>query len=196
LRYGRSVSLRKVVAGGIALAKQAGCERRAELLAQIERLGAAALVEPAVARPLIHLAGASEGGALSIADLSSIPELDHPARRDGLRCEVPWLGEQAGAGEAEAQRDRQQALCTLDAGGGVAVLCYDQVATGLKVDALQVVLPLNAIPPVRGVPRVTPGKRLAAPAPLFIEVSEHDIPITGGVHLGSELYAVRAADPR
>src|SRR5690349_20649525 len=57
LRYGRSVALSKVLATGIALAKKAGCERRAEALDAIQRLGPAGLASPGIARPLIHLAG-------------------------------------------------------------------------------------------------------------------------------------------
>ncbi|HWO14549.1 MAG TPA: hypothetical protein VNN80_33830, partial [Polyangiaceae bacterium] len=64
LRYGRSAALSKVVSSGIVLAKKAGCERRADALDAIERLGAAALASPGISRPLIHRAGPSEGGAL------------------------------------------------------------------------------------------------------------------------------------
>jgi hypothetical protein len=90
LRYGRSVALSKIVSTGISLAQKAGCERRAEALDAIERLGAAALGSAGIARPLIHLAGPSEGGGLGLSDLEFIPELDQPARANAALRIPPW----------------------------------------------------------------------------------------------------------
>jgi hypothetical protein len=190
LRYGDSVSLSKVLSPGIALAKQAGCERRAAVLEQIQRLGAAALATPAIARPLIHLAGPSEGGGLGSADLAAISEIDHPARAVGSSRVVPWQDERLDAqrvpdSEWSASEARQHGVCARDARGGLAALCYDHASSGFLVDELELVLPLNAIPARRGVTRVPPGTFLPAPAPLAIEVSAGAVPITASVQLGA-----------
>ncbi len=198
LRYGRSAPLSRIIAGGVALAKNAGCERRAEVLEQIQRLGAAALAAAGIARPLIHLAGPSEGGALGLGDLELIPDLDHPARSVGSLRLAPWPADPPDAlhgarGEWDAQAARQHGLCACDARGGVAALCYDNAISGLRVEALELMLPLNAVPARRGTPRVPPGKFLPAPTPLSIEVSEDDSPVVATVALaGRDPLSVRA----
>ena len=189
LRYGRSAALSKVLASGIGLAKKAGCERRAEALDAIERLGAAALSSPGISRPLIHRAGPSEGGALGVGDLEFIPQLDHPARaRDNLRV-VPWADERldpahVSAFEWSERLLRQQGICASDVGGGLAALCYDQVASGLVIEELELVLPLDAVPTRRGLPRIAPGRFLPAPAAIAIELSDTEAPLAATVTLG------------
>jgi hypothetical protein len=187
LRYGQQVALGKVVSPGIALAKQLGCERRAALLDEIQRRGAAALATPAISRPLIHLAGPTEGGMLGLADLAATSDIDHPASaKDNLRV-APWDGERPAPDAVDPnwqeQLTRQQGLCARDIRGGVAALCYDRVSHGLAVPELEVVLPLNAIPPRRGIPRITPGSFLPAPTPIRIEVSTNAIPLSAAVQL-------------
>lgn len=181
LRYGRSVSLSRVVSPGVTLARGSGSPRRAEVLEQIGRLGAAALMTPGISRELIHVAGPSEGGALGLKDLEHVPEIDRPARVAGQLRVAPWAAERLDAAlvdesEWETRAARQHGLCASDATGGVAALCYDDVSTGLSVEALELVLPLDAVPPRRGGPRVAPGTFLPAPVPLVIELSEHDVP--------------------
>lgn len=188
LRYGQQLPIGKIVAPGIALAKEHGCERRAAVLEQIQRLGAAALAAPAISRPLIHLAGPSEGGSLGIADLAAIPEIDHPARStDNLRA-APWEHElpppeRMPETDWTAQLERQQGICARDLRGGIAALCYDRATRGLEVAELELLLPLNAIPPRRGVTRVTPGSFLPAPTPLGIELSAGAVPVVATVRL-------------
>lgn len=188
LRYGRSVSLSRVVAAGASLARQAGCARRAEVLEQIERLGAAALASPAIARPLIHAAGPTEGGALCARDLETVAEIDRPAAADGGVRRVPWADERLDpslvpTAEWDARAERQQGLCACDAAGGVAALCYDDAVSGLSVEELELLLPLDAVPVRRGMPRVAPGTLLPAPTPLGIELSEADVPQLATVSL-------------
>jgi gamma-glutamyltranspeptidase/glutathione hydrolase len=188
VRYGRSAALSKLVSGGIELAKKAGCERRAEALDAILRLGAAALASPSISRPLIHLAGPSEGGALGLSDLESIPELDHPARAAGSQRVPPWADERFESAHAidsewQDQALRQHGLCVCDANGGLAALCYDSAISGLRVEELELLLPLTAIPPRRGLPRIQPGRFLPAPAPLSIELGEGDVPLSATVAL-------------
>jgi len=188
LRYGRSAALSKVLASGIGLAQKAGCERRAEALEAFERLGAAGLSSPGIARPLIHCAGPSEGGALGIGDLEFIPELDHPALARGATRVPPWADERfesahVSASEWQERANRQQGICASDVGGGLAALCYDNVALGLRVEELQLVLPLDAVPARRGLPRVVPGRFLPAPAPIAIELSPADVPLAATVAL-------------
>jgi hypothetical protein len=194
LRYSQSVSLGKVLSPGIALAKQAGCERRAEVLEQIQRLGPAALAAPSIARPLIHRAGPSEGGGLGTADLAAISEIDHPARVLGSSRVVPWYDERLDAqrlssygGDSEwaSSEARQQGLCARDSRGGLAALCYDHASVGFLVEELELLLPFSAIPARRGVTRVAPGSFLPAPAPLAIEFSPGAVPITASIQLGA-----------
>jgi hypothetical protein len=188
LRYGQTMSVPKVLAAGLAIAKQAGAERRTAVLDQIARLGASALSAPGIARELIHVAGPSEGGALTMADLAATPDVDQPARAAGTKRVAPWAEErleakQASAEDWEAQAARQQGLCACDARGGFAALCYDDATAGLQVDALELLLPLNATPPRRGLPRVAPGRFLPAPAPISIELSEQGLPAAAAVAL-------------
>lgn len=189
LRYGRSSSLPKILAPGISLAKKAGCDRRAEVLEAIARLGPAALASPGIARPLIHLAGPSEGGALGLNDLEFIPELDQPARAAAPDQRVPpWAGERldpihVSDSDWEEQALRQHGLCASDASGGLAALCYDNAIAGLRLEALELVLPLDAIPVRRGLPRIAPGRFLPAPTPLSIELGEGDVPFSATIHL-------------
>jgi hypothetical protein len=188
LRYGRSASPSSVLAAGIGLAKKAGCERRAEVLDAISRLGAAALASPGLARPLIHLAGPSEGGALGLGDLEFIPELDQPARASAGRRTPPWADERletlhVSESDWQEQTLRQHGLCANDASGGLAALCYDNATSGLRVDALELVLPLVAVPVRRGLPRIAPGRFLPAPTPLSIELGEGDVPFSATVAL-------------
>jgi gamma-glutamyltranspeptidase/glutathione hydrolase len=199
LRYGRSAALSKVLASGIGLAKKAGCERRAEALEAIERLGPAALSSPGISRPLIHRAGPSEGGALGVGDLEFIPELDHPARaRYDVRV-PPWEAERfdpvhVSASEWQERALRQQGICASDVGGGLAALCYDNVASGLRIDELELILPLDAVPTRRGLPRIAPGRFLPAPMPIAIAVSAADVPLEATVALaeGAPLRVVAA----
>lgn len=189
LRYGRSPSPSRIVATGIALAKKAGCERRAEVLDTIARLGPAALASTGIARPLIHLAGPSEGGGVGLNDLEFIPELDHPARAaaGGVRV-PPWADERlesvhVSASDWDDQALRQHGLCANDASGGLAALCYDNAIAGLRVEALELVVPLNAVPVRRGLPRIAPGRFLPAPAPISIELGEGDVPFAATIAL-------------
>ena len=74
-------------------------------------------------------------------------------------------------------------ICASDIGGGLAALCYDNVATGLHVDELELVLPLDAVPTRRGLPRIAPGRFLPAPMPIAIAVSAADVPLEASVAL-------------
>jgi gamma-glutamyltranspeptidase/glutathione hydrolase len=188
LRYGRSVALSKIVSTGIGLAKKAGCERRAEALDAIERLGAAALGSAGIARPLIHLAGPSEGGGLGLSDLEFIPELDQPARVSAALRSPPWADERLDSSQVSDmdwhdQALRQHGIGASDGAGGLAALCYDNALAGLRVDELELVSPLNAVPVRRGLPRVMPGRFLPAPTPISIEIGEGDVPFSATIAL-------------
>ncbi len=188
LRYGQQLPMAKILSPGITLAKQHGCERRAAVLEQIQRLGAAALAAPAISRALIHVAGPSEGGALGAADLAAIPEIDHPARSSEQLRSAPWEHElpdpeRMPDNDWTGQLERQQGLCACDLRGGVAALCYDRPSRGLEVAELELLLPLNAVPPRRGVARIPPGSFLPAPTPLVIELSPGAVPLAASVRL-------------
>lgn len=188
LRYGHQLPIGKILAPGITLAKEHGCERRAAVLEQIQRLGAAALAAPAISRPLIHVAGPSEGGSLNIADLTAIPELDHPARSTEHLRVAPWEHElpdpeRMPDTDWNGQLERQQGICAHDLRGGVAALCYDRASRGLEVAELELLLPFTAVPPRRGVTRIAPGSFLPAPTPLSIELSASAVPLAAAVRL-------------
>lgn len=70
----------EVLKRGIRQARQVGSEARAEVLQSIRGQGAKAMSSPSVARPLLHIAGISEGGLLTSADLAAVSDLDFAAR--------------------------------------------------------------------------------------------------------------------
>lgn len=199
LRYGRGASLSSLLSAGVSAARQAGASRRAELLEHVQRLGAAALSEPAVMRPLVHRAGFSEGGALTAADLAAAPQVDYPARAVDCRYEAPWRAE-AGSVDERVEEDwpeferRQEALGVADASGGVAALCYDHAASGLVIDELELVLPLAAVPVRRGQKRVTPGQALPAPVPVAVELTAGGVPTWARIELPEASLVVHAPD--
>ena len=66
--YDTGGPIAEVLKRGIRQAKQVGSEMRAEVLQSIRSQGARAMSSPSVARPLLHVAGMSEGGLLTSAD--------------------------------------------------------------------------------------------------------------------------------
>ncbi len=171
--YQTGTSMTKVVAPGVALAKRAKDEARAEALKRIGRQGATILKDPLFARPLQLLGSPSEGGSLSIDDLAPRRDLDQPLRphsaqgRDYL--ELPWEGE-----APSPEGGVSQVVLAVDVSGTFAGAVFQRL-TGPKLEGLGVIAPLGAVPVLRGVPRVRPGSPLPAPLPIALRVTDGQI---------------------
>jgi len=163
LGYDKARRLSAVLKPGIALAKAEGASSRASLLTQIHDFGAAALTASAFYRPLIHVAGPSEGGMLTSSDFTTTPEVDLAAQRvnDGEgRLGVPWDDGSAGALELDY-------VAAIDAQGIAAVAAYHHCRSGMAVPELDLLAPLCAQPVIRSVTRVKPATAL----PLAVDLA-------------------------
>lgn len=155
-----TMTLVKAATPGIEIAK-AESKLRAKVLGRIARMGAAALRESQIADPWLEVAGVLAGGLLTEADLAeSVATIHEVERGDTVR--VPWAEDHASVGDMAA-------LAVADSRGTLAVACWEQALDGLRIEALDLVAPLVAIPVRRGATRVTPGTRLATPSPIRIE---------------------------
>jgi gamma-glutamyltranspeptidase/glutathione hydrolase len=171
LAYDGGQKLRTVLKQGIARAERCGAEDRVELLRRIAAAGAVAMTEPAFMRPLLAVAGLTEGGLVTASDLTTVPEVDHPAAEtalgDGTVHEAPWAAE-PGDPELLAALELGCSVLAVDPRGVFAAIAYRRVSAGFPIDGLDLEAPLVAVPVERGVTRVSPGAPLAAPAPLCI----------------------------
>jgi gamma-glutamyltranspeptidase/glutathione hydrolase len=157
---------------GVQQAQRAGAEVRAELLQVVQGMGAAGFSDPAFVRPLLHVAGASEGGLLTPMDFAALPtDIDvaavaHPEDKNWL--EVPWA--QAGADRARepSRLDAMVTIVAFDSRGVAAAVSYQRCRDGVALDAMELEAPRAAIPVLRGVTRVAPGERLAGAASMAL----------------------------
>ena len=171
--YDGGQKLASIVKPGVQRAKQSGADERAELLTRVRAAGAGALADPRFVRELVKVAGPVEGGTLGQQDFDvSSVVIDVPvaeaARADQQVLTVPWESE---ALEVSPALGRGHAIIAIDVRGVAAGLCFRRVSEGLAVPALELEIPLCAIPVRRGVPRTPPGTRLSAPAPMAITVA-------------------------
>lgn len=177
LAYDRRATLTAVAKVGAREATAAGAPERARLLGRVASVGPAALAESAFVRPLLHLASPSEGGLLSPADFVAADDVAHEAHARLVRgttwLEAPWADAKP---EAVAPGGERHGICAVDATGVYAALCYEQLGSGLDVPALGLVAALGAVPVRRGTPRVTPGARVMAFAPVAIVCDENSVP--------------------
>src|SRR5262249_13308943 len=93
--YAGRLSLQRLAGPALEHAREVGAGERGEVIAKILRAGPAALREASVARPLLAVAGRTEGGLLSDDDLAEVrPESSLPRTADiGERRSVllvPW----------------------------------------------------------------------------------------------------------
>lgn len=172
--YDGGQKLASIVKPGVQRAKQSGADARAELLSRVRAAGAGAFSDHRFVRELLKVAGPVEGGALGLQDfdLSNVV-IDMPAVEtadsDRHILTVPW--------EAEAEAisptlGHGHAIIAIDVRGVAAGVCFRRVSDGLAVPALDLELPLAAVPVRRGVPRTAPGTRLSAPAPMAITLED------------------------
>ena len=170
--YDGGQKLASIVKPGVQRAKQSGADARAELLTRVRSAGAGALGDPRFVRELVKVAGPVEGGTLGQQDfdLASVV-IDVPAaetaRVDQQVLTVPWEND---AVEVSPALGRGHAIIAIDVRGVAAGVCFRRVSDGLAVPALELEIPLCAVPVRRGVPRIPPGTRLSAPAPMAITV--------------------------
>ncbi len=177
LAYDRRATLTAVARAGARAALGAGSPARARLLERVAEVGPAALSDSSVVRPMLHLASPSEGGLLTPADFTAAADLVLDARErttaTGVVLEPPWADVKP---EPMAGNGTRHGICAVDAEGVYAALAYECLEEGLEVAALGLVAPLVAVPVRRGTPRVAPGTRLPASAPLAILCDEAGAP--------------------
>jgi len=162
---------------GAAAAEAVSAPARVRLLEKLGAQGAPVLRSGAVADALVAAAGFNAGGLLTAEDLDHVPTASATAaalRGEGkdaaaLRIHVePWPSGAAAAGDLGPE-----IVLAADSNGIVAALAVHVGAARLADRALLVAehaiaLPLVAEPVRRGVPRVTPGTRLAMPRSLAV----------------------------
>jgi hypothetical protein len=168
--YDGSQRLSSIMKAGISRAERSGAEGRGDLLRRIRAIGAGATAEAAFVRPMLRVAGPSQGGLVTPSDFGAMNDIDQSAieRRVGALnlSEPPWAQEWE-------DDDAQElgigcAVCAVDVRGVFAVLSYRRVVDGLVIDELDLEAPLLAVPVRRGVKRVAPAAPLPAPAPIAI----------------------------
>jgi gamma-glutamyltranspeptidase/glutathione hydrolase len=185
------LSLSRLVRHGVEIARDAGAKGRATALERIARSGAAGL--RALARPLVAVAGRSEGGVLSEDDLAGVrPASARPLEIGSGKSRrtiwiVPWP---APAGE---QR-RHQIIVAADVRGVVCVLSWAADEHGVAIPDLELTAPRDAVAVRRGVPRVRPGEPLPCPAPIAIAGDRGVAVIALGVPRSEALDARRMAE--
>jgi gamma-glutamyltranspeptidase/glutathione hydrolase len=163
--YDGSQKLASIMRPGITRAERSGAETRAALLRRIRAAGAGAMTEPGFVRPLLKVAGPSQGGLLTPADFGAVPDVDQPAvEAAGALLEPGWArdeldGTDLGIGGA---------VVAVDIRGMFAALSYRRTVNGFPLEDLELESPLVAVPVLRGVTRVAPGARLPVPAPIAI----------------------------
>ncbi len=168
LVYEAELSLARLVRPGIQAAERAGSAARASLLKRVAGVGPAALAEPSFVQPVLRLASPSQGGLLTPSDFNAPSDLDRTTTErsgaDGGWMEAPWALEPRG----DAELGVGHAIVAVDALGRFAALAYRELHDGLSISELGLIAPFSAVPVRRGVARLTPGKRLPAPAPLAL----------------------------
>lgn len=158
---------------GIQRAERAAAESRKELLRVVRGLGAQAFSDPAFVRPLLHVAGQSEGGLLTSTDMNTVPsEIDvqataHPT--DGEWFEPPWAPE-LGTEDATSPDGIQYVVIAFDTRGVAAAASFLRAREGVAFDEMELTAPRAARPVLRGITRVSPGERLSSPCSVAIHV--------------------------
>ncbi len=154
--------LAKAAAPALELAKTTS-KARAKVLGRVARMGAAALREPAFVEPWLETTGVLAGGVMTAEDLAEAEATIAEVAEDGKR--VPWWDEVATATDGALDYG---VVAAADTRGTLAIACWDVATGGVAVEALDLVAPLRAFPVMRGETRVTPGTKLASPAPIAI----------------------------
>jgi len=159
------IAFQRLAAPAVEYAAEIGATARSALLGRIGQRGPSALREATTVRPLLAVAGRSEGGLLSERDLAEVRpgsraprEIEMADRRALL---VPWPA-------PEAPHRLVEVIAAVDAHGVLGVLAYSPDDEGIAVPDLGLMLPGDASVVKRGVPRVTPGEPIPCPAPIVL----------------------------
>ncbi len=162
-------AFQRLAAPAVAHADTIGAALRGALLGRIGRRGASALREAVTARPLLAVAGRSEGGLLSQRDLAEVrPESSAPRdieMGDRRALLVPWAAPLAAHRIVEF-------IAVADAHGVLGVLAYSPDDEGIAIPELELTLPGDASVVKRGIPRVAPGEPIICPAPIALALSD------------------------
>jgi gamma-glutamyltranspeptidase/glutathione hydrolase len=173
LAYEGERGLGPCVRFGIQRAERAAAEARLSLLRVVRGLGAQAFADPAFVRPLIHVAGPSEGGLLTSTDLNTVPsEIDVQATAlpdQDEWFEPSWAAE-LGKSDATSPDGTQYVVIAFDNRGVAAAASFLRAREGVAFDAMELTAPRAAQPVRRGVTRVSPGDRLPSPCSVAIHV--------------------------
>jgi hypothetical protein len=167
LAYDRVRTMTPLARVGVRTARDAGASSRASLFERVAAVGPAAVAEARFVQPLLHVAGAAEGGLLTPSDFQATSDVSLDARiektRAGVTLDAPWArdGSSDGFGSGHA-------ACAVDVRGVFAALCYRDIDDGIEVGELELTAALGAVPVRRGERRVRPGERLPTPAPVSI----------------------------
>jgi gamma-glutamyltranspeptidase/glutathione hydrolase len=176
LAYEGERGLGQCVRYGLQRAERAAAETRRALLNVVRGLGAQAFSDPAFVRPLLHVAGASEGGLLTAIDLNTVStEIDLQATAvpfDESWFEAPWMPKLASDSGASGSfvDGNQCVVIAFDKRGVAAVASFLRAREGVAFDAMELVAPRCARPVLRGVARVAPGERLSCPVSAAIRI--------------------------
>jgi gamma-glutamyltranspeptidase/glutathione hydrolase len=149
--YGAASAPAAAFRAASAVAKRQGANARAELLARAAAQGGTAFHGSAAARELLRVAGKAEGGLVSSEDFLPHTDIDHPV---SVPIEFPWASENSASGSTN------EVVIAIDRRGGAAVVCYDVAQEGIAICDGELVVPLAAVPVLRGVTRVRPGTPL------------------------------------
>ncbi len=172
--YAGGQKLSSILKPGVQRARQSGADARSELLGRVRQVGAAAFAEPRFLRELLRAAGPVQGGLLGSQDFDATRlVIDQPVRESGDSSNRTWSAEwEAEVDEVDPALGHGHAVAAMDVRGVAAVLCYRRVTEGLVLPELELEVPTVAVPVKRGVPRLAPGTRLPAPAPIAIVSGE------------------------
>jgi hypothetical protein len=168
--HGGRLSRERVSTLAVEHARRTGATERADLIGRYARMGPSVLSEPAVARPMLAVAGRTEGGLLSQRDLAEVrPESTAPRDADlgGVRKLLlsPWPAPEGSERVAEF-------VAVADGTGVLGALSYVPDDDGVAVADLGLTLPLHAVAIRRGVPRVAPGEPLPCAAPIAVGLQD------------------------
>jgi hypothetical protein len=175
--HGANKTLATLIRPAAATARKAGAEGRANLLTSIGSRGARALQQSEILRALLGAAGPTAGGTLVEEDFEDLTPSDERA----VLVDVPRVGSIAlpawqssdGEGLREDAPRREpmrpaEVVVAADINGTVAALAWAPDPEGVLVPELDVRLPRDGAPIVRGVPRVSPRTVRAAALPLGV----------------------------
>lgn len=160
-----------VFRAGIARARQAGSSDRALLIQHLQERGGNAWADPILHRPLLHVAGASQGGMLARGDFEATLGVDVASARTvsetGTELSAPWTD----PGVRPTAGCSLEAIAAVDRRGTAAVIVYERCVSGIEIPEWGLLAPRAAEPVIRGLSRVRPGSARPMPCPARILLS-------------------------